>query len=140
LSDPKNNGAPATPNQGSGIVLLALVAAATGASFIPGAIAGLFLSQAMGLTSDQAIGLTAVTVLISGAGAITLGVWTAGKLTNVKRQRSRFAATIAGGEAGLILGILIAQIGGALGAAAMVVLTGLGALLADSIFLSRQPS
>lgn len=138
MSEPEKNGAPtASPAQGSGIVLLALIAAATGTSFIPGAVAGLTIARALGLTSDGAIRLTALTVLVAGAGGIVLGVWAAGKLTGITRRGGRLAATVAGGEAGLILGLLVAAFGGALGAAAMVMLAGVGALLGDSIFLKR---
>lgn len=123
------------PARGSGIVLLALTAAAAGASFVPGALAGLSLARALRLTQEGAIRLTAAAVLIVGAGAISLGVWVAGKLTDVKRQGKRLALTVGSGVAGLILGLLVAAIAGSFGAIAMVMLTGLGAVLGDSIFL-----
>ncbi len=142
--DPQRNGAdPALagatdPGRGSGIVLMALVAAAAGASFVPGAAAGLTLGSALGLTSDAAIALTAAAVLVVGTGAISLGVWAAGKLTEVKRRGRRFKVTVGCGVAGLILGLLVAAIAGSFGAVAMVMLTGLGAVLGDSLFLKRS--
>ncbi len=142
--DPQRNGAdPALgggiePGRGSGIVLMALVAAAAGASFVPGAAAGLTLASALGLTSDAAIALTGASVLVVGAAAISLGVWVAGKLTDVTRRGRRFVVTVGCGVAGLVLGLLVAAIAGSLGAIAMVMLTGIGAVLGDSLFLKRS--
>lgn len=128
----------AEPSRGTGIVLLALTGAAVGASFVPGAFAGLSLAGALGFTAKAALGTTAAVLLIVALMAISLAVWVAGKLTGIDRRGRRFAWTVGGGEAGLVLGLLVAAIAGSLGAATMVMLAGLGAVLGDSIFLKRM--
>jgi len=127
-----------TPARGGGFVLLALTAAAVGISFVPGALLGLILARTLGWGAQGAIRLTAATVVVVGAGAISFAVWIAGKVTGVDRRGRRFAWTLAAGEAGLVVGVLVAAIAKGLGPTAMVMLAGLGAVLGDSMFMKRM--